>query len=144
MDFAQLDLRAASERGSWIDLKHPLIPDGEKPRIRVRGIGAKGVLEAFRTVERVQALKATELARATNDEAESVLAQFQDRLEQALGSLIVAAVAEWEQVEWGENPLEVTPENVLNFCGPGTLFFSQVNEAIADQQRLFTKPDSAS
>lgn len=142
MDFAQLDLKTASERGSWITLSHPLIPDGETPRIKVRGIGAEGVMAAFRKVERMQAVKAERLARAKDDEAEGILAQFQKDLEQAMGALIVSAVSEWEGVEWNGEKLEPTSENVLKICGPGTLFFGQVQGEIIKNHRLFTKPDS--
>lgn len=146
MDFAKLDLRAASERGSWVHLSYngEKLFEGDKPqRIKVRGMGAKGVMEAFRRVERVQALRGDRLARASEKAADGVLAKFQEELEEAMGALIVSAVSELDNIIWDGEPLECTPENVLKFCGPGTLFFGQVNSAIAEEHRLFTEADSA-
>lgn len=143
MDFAKLDLRAASERGSWVTLEHPLIPEGETPQLRIRGMGAKGVMDAFKRVERVQALRADRMARANDRGVEGVVAKYQAELEESMAELVVAAVAEWQGIEWEGKPLELTAENVLKVCGPGTLFFGQVNAAIAEEHRLFTKADSA-
>lgn len=142
MDFAKLDLRAASERGSWVVLEHHLIPEGESPKLRIRGMGAKGVMDAFKRVERVQALRSDRTARANERGIEGVIAKYQSELEESMGELIVAAVAEWQGIEWDGKPLELTAENVLKVCGPGTLFFGQVNAAIAEEHRLFTQADS--
>lgn len=147
MDFSTLDLRAASERGSWVRFTYRGEPMGtdEKPsRVRVLGMGSKAVLDAFRRVERVQALQADRLNRAKDTDKDAVLAASQASLEEAMAALVVAAVAEWQNVEWDGKPLELTSENVLKICGPGTLFFGQVNSAIAEEHRLFTKADSAS
>jgi hypothetical protein len=144
MDFAKLDLRTASERGSWVTLTHSRIPDDEAPKLRIRGMGAKGVLDAWRRVERVQALKTERMARTSDRDADGVLAKFQGELEDAMGALIVAAVAEWDGIEWDGKPLELSSENVLKICGPGSLFFSQVNLAIMEEHRLFTEAASAS
>ena len=143
MDFAKLDLRAASERGSWVVLEHPLIPAEETPKLRIRGMGAKGVMDAFRRVERVQALRSDRMARANEKGVEGVIAKYQDELEESMADLVVAAVAEWQGIEWEGKPLELTAENILKVCGPGTLFFGQVNSAIAEEHRLFTQADSA-
>lgn len=146
MDFAKLDLRAASERGSWVHLHlrgEPLGDEGKPARIRIRGMGSRGVMDAFRRVERVQALRAERMARTPDKDADRVLAKHQAELESAMGELVVASVAEWENIEWDGKALEVNAENVLMVCGPGTLFFAQVNAAIADEHRLFTEADSA-
>lgn len=146
MDFAQLDLRAASDRGSWVTLKHPLIELGAEnpPRINVRGMGSKPVLDAFRRVERVQERKTITLSKTSDKDADTVLAKFQQEIEEAMAALVVAAVAEWQNIEMDGKPLDCTAENVLDICGPNTLFFAQVNAAIVDAYGLFTKPDSAS
>jgi hypothetical protein len=146
MDFAQLDLRAASERGSWVHLHYRGEPIGgeDKPsRLRVRGMGSRAVMDAFRKVERVTALRAERMARTADKDADSVLIKFQSELESAMADLVVAAVAEWENIEWEGKPLELNSENVLKICGPGTLFFGQVNAAISEEHRLFTAADSA-
>jgi hypothetical protein len=106
-------------------------------------MGAKGVMEAFKRVERIQALKTDRMARTADKDADNVLAKVQDDLETAMGALIVSSVAEWENIEWDGKPLEVTEENVLKLCGPGTLFFGQVHGAVTNEQRLFTSADSA-
>jgi hypothetical protein len=143
MDFAKLDLRTASERGSWVVLHHDLIPEGEEPRLRIRGMGAKGVMDAFKRVERIQTLRSDRMARTNDRGLDSVVAKYQDDLEDAMSDLVVAAVAEWQGIDWDGKPLECTTENILKVCGPGTLFFGQVSSAIAEEHRLFTKADSA-
>jgi hypothetical protein len=143
MDFAKLDLRAASERGSWVVLTHPDIPKDETPRLRILGMGSRAVMDAFRRVERVQTLRAERMARTADKDADTVLAKFQGELEAAMADMVVAAVAEWQGIEWDGKPLELTAENVLRVCGPGTLFFGQVNAAISEEQRLFTQAASA-
>ena len=152
MDFANLDLRAASERGSWVHLTYlgkPLYLDEdadepEKPqRIKVRGMGSKAVIEAFRHTERVETLRAQRMSRTKEVEAEGVISKFQADLEAAMADLIVAAVADWENIVWDGKPMEMNKENVLKLCGPTTMFFAQVNKAIAEEHRLFTDADSA-
>lgn len=146
MDFADLDLRAASERGSWVTLSlrgEPL--GGDKPtRLRILGMGAASVMDAFRKVERIETLRRERLARAADTHADAVLAKSQAELEAAMADLIAAAVCEWENVEYGKEALPCNRENVLKICGPGTLFFGQVTDAIREEQRLFTSADSAS
>lgn len=145
MDMANLDLKAASERGSWVPLTYQgEILGGKKPvRINIRGMGSDAVMQAFRKVERVEALRRDRLARATDASADSVLAKSQTDLEAAMAEMVVAAVMGWENVEYNKKTLECTPENVLMICGPGTLFFGQVTDAIREAQRLFTSADSA-
>lgn len=139
MDFANLDLRTASERGSWLHLEYngkPLCAgdDPEKPcRVRVKGMAATGVMAAFRKIERIEMLR-TQLGKATDAQ----LADVQDKLEKALSELIRAGVGEWENIIYSGKVMECTPDNVLTICGPGTLFFAQVRSAITDEQRLFT------
>jgi hypothetical protein len=146
MDFAKLDLRAASERGSWVHLHYrdePIGGEGKPSRLRVRGMGSRTVMDAFRKVERVQALRAERMARTADRDADNILAKFQMELEDAMADLIVAAVAEWENIEWEGKSLDLNRDNVLKICGPGTLFFGQVNTAIAEEHRLFIEADSA-
>lgn len=147
MDFADLDLRAASDRGSWVPLIYkgePVTDDkGNASRVLVRGMGSDGVLDAFRKVERVDALRRDRLNRAADKDADAVMAKYQKDQEAAMAELIVAAVGDWEGVIYSGKALPCTPENVLKICGPGSLFFGQVNAAIVDEHRLFTKPDSA-
>jgi len=100
-------------------------------------------VEAFRRVERVTALRAERMARTSDRDADGVLMKFQSDLEDAMVELVVAAVSDWENIEWEGKPLELTRENVLKICGPGTLFFGQVNTAIVEEHRLFIEADSA-
>ena len=139
MDFANLDLRAASERGAWVHLDHNGIPlydddDSKKPcRVKVLGMAAPGILAAFRKIERIEMMR-VQLGKATDAQ----LADVQDKLEKALVELIRASVGAWENIIYNGKPLELTPDNVLIICGPGTLFFNQVRNAITDEHRLFT------
>ena len=76
MDFADFDLRAASERGSWVHLKAPrdgktgggvaskkgdlLYADQAKQkgpaRVLIKGFADKGISEAFKQSERLEIL----------------------------------------------------------------------------------------
>lgn len=149
MDFADLDLKAASEKGSWVHLSYggePIFSDEakEKPsRVRIKGMGSEGVMSAFRKVDRIETLMRDRLTRSNDRAAEGVIAKSQADLQDAMADLIVAAVSEWENINYGGEPLPFTRENVLKICGPGTLFFRQVNEAIAEEQRLFTGAESS-
>jgi hypothetical protein len=139
MDFANLDLRAASERGAWVHLEHngkPLFAgdDPKKPcRVKVLGMAASGVVAAFRKIERIEMMR-FQLGKATDAQ----LADVQDKLEKALVELIRVGVGEWENIIYDGKVMECTPDNVLIICGPGTLFFNQVRNAITDEHRLFT------
>ena len=149
MDFADLDLRAASERGSWVHLAYrgePIFADDKKAkpsRVLIRGMGSEAVMGAFKRVERIETLRHQRLARVADKDAEGVLAKSQDDLEAAMADMIVAAVAEFENILYSGAVLDCTKENVLKICGPGTLFFGQVTDAIKDEMRLFTVADSA-
>lgn len=139
MDFAKLDLRAASERGAWVHLEHNGVPlcaddDPKKPcRVKVLGMAAPGVMAAFRKIERIEMMR-VQLGKATDAQ----LADVQDKLEKSLVELVRAGVGEWENIIYDGKPMELTPDNVIIICGPGTLFFNQVRNAITDEQRLFT------
>ncbi len=152
MDFAELDLKTASERGSWVHLQYEdellfLDSDAKSPkkpcRVKVRGIGSQSVMDAFKKVERLQTLQSQKLTRTKPAAMDQVLAGFQEQIEQAGAELILAAVCEWENIHWGGKELPFEEENVLKICGPGTLFIKQVQDAISESERLFTKPDSA-
>lgn len=149
MDFADLDLKTASERGSWIHLEYrgdPIYADenNKKPsRLLIKGMGSDAVIQAFRKVERIEVLRRDRMARANDKGAESVLSKSQADLENAMADMIVAAVSDWENILYAGEVLDCTKENVLTICGPGTLFFSQVTEAIREEHRLFTTAASA-
>lgn len=152
MDFANLDLRAASERGSWVHLEYdgsPIFADSEeespkKPsRLLIKGMGSEGVMKAFRKVERIEALRRERLNRTADKDADGVLAKSQKELEDAMAEMIAVAVADWENIIYDGEPMPCNRENVLKICGPGTLFFGQVTDAIKEAQRLFTVADSA-
>lgn len=149
MDFADLDLRAASERGSWVHLAYrgePIFADDakEKPsRVLIKGMGSDAVMGAFRKVERIETLRRERMLRAADKDADAVLAKSQADLEAAMAEMIAAAVSDWEGILYAGEMLECTKENVLKICGPGTLFFGQVTDAIREEQRLFTVADSA-
>lgn len=152
MDFADLDLRAASERGSWVHLTYrgePIFADSDakepkRPsRILIRGMGSDGVMGAFRKVERIETLRRDKLARTADNQADAVLAKSQADLEAAMTDMIIAAISDWENILYGGAELDCTRDNIIKICGPGTLFFGQVVDAIKEEQRLFTSADSA-
>ena len=134
MDFASLDLKRASERGTWVHLEYrdePLSHNDEPCRVKVRGMAAALVMEAFRKIERIELLRP-----ASPDDAQ--LEKYQVQLQDALLGLILAGVDEWENIIYDGKVMTCTPENVALICGPGTLFFNQVRSAIVDEHRLFT------
>jgi hypothetical protein len=149
MDFAQLDLKAASEAGSWVQFEHdgsPLFLDdeGKKPcRVHIRGMADPKVLAACKAVTRVQTLMMDRLARASDKDAEGVLKGFEAKSEKATADMIVSAVDQWENIVWDGEPFELNNENLLRICGPGTLFFKQVSEAIMEHKRLFQSAATA-
>lgn len=146
MDFAQLDLKAASEVGSWVQLEHdnaPLFLDSdvdqpEKPcRLHIRGMAEPKVLAAIKAFTRLDTLLSDRLGRASDDDAEGVIKSFEPRIEKAAEAMILVAIDRWENIHWGGKELEFTPDNVLKICGSGTLFFGQVRDAITEHKRLF-------
>ncbi len=147
MDFAKLDLRAASEAGSWVHLEHNgealFLDQGadtpEKPqRLHIKGVGDPKVMAACRAVTRNQTLMADRLARASDKDAENVVKTFEKRTEEATANMIVTAVDRWENIVWDGEELDLNRDNLLRICGPGTLFFSQVSSAILEHKRLFS------
>ena len=146
MDFAKLDLKAASEAGSWVQLEHngePLFldQDADKPekpqRLHIKGVGDPKVMSACRAVTRNQTLMQDRLGRASEKDAEAVIKAFEKKAEDSTADMIVTAVDGWENIVWGGEELELTRDNLLKICGPGTLFFSQVSTAILEHKRLF-------
>lgn len=149
MDFADLDLRAASERGSWVHLSYrgeAIYADDAKERpsrVMIKGMGSDAVMGAFRKVERIETLRRERMMRTADKDADAVLAKSQADLEAAMADMVAAAVSEWENILYAGTVLDCTRENVLMICGPGTLFFGQVTDAIRDEMRLFSVADSA-
>lgn len=163
MDFADFDLRAASERGSWVHLKAPrdgktgdgvafrqgdlLYADQEKQegpaRVLIKGFADNAVMDAFNRHERLQMLLQHRMGRTADKDAENVIAKHQADLKEAMEALIVAAVADFENIRENGKPLKCTPEAVLRYFGLGGAFYAQVQDAITDQHRLFTVADSA-
>jgi hypothetical protein len=141
MDFAKLDLKTASEAGSWVQFEHdgePLFNDEKKPcRVHIRGMAEPSVLAAIRSYTRLDTLLMDRLGRAADKDAENVLKSFEPRIESAAEALIVLAVDKWENITWDGKPMDFTPENVLKVCGSKTLFFGQVRDAIMEHKRLF-------
>ena len=163
MDFADFDLRAASERGSWVHLTAPrdgktgdgvefaqgdlLYADqaGKKDpaRVLIKGFADDAVMDAFNRSERLQILMQHRMGRAADKDAENVIAKYQADLKQAMDALVVAAVADWENISENGKPLKCTPEAVLKYFGFGSAFYAQVQAAITDRHRLFTTAASA-
>lgn len=144
MDFANLDLKTASERGAWVHLEHngePLFADDTKAkpcRLQIRGMAAKAVMDAFKRIERIELARHDRLARTADKDIDAVLSKFQVQQHDAMAALVVAAVAEWENITYDGKAFPLNSDNVLTICGPGTLFFEQVRDAIVEEQRLFT------
>lgn len=149
MDFAKLDLKTASEKGSWLHLKYDgaaIYADDEtkkKPsRLHIKGMGSQAILDAFRKIERIEALYENRLARSNDRGAVGLIAKKQDEMTEANQDMIVAAVDGMENIAWGDKVLDFSAENVLKICGPGTLFFKQVFDALSEERRLFTDAEN--
>lgn len=163
MDFADFDLRAASERGSWVHLKAPrdgVTGDGVtfkqgdllykdqanqkgETRVLIKGFADAGIMAAFDRSQRLEMLLHHRLARTADKDAEAVIEKHQKDLADAMDALVVAAVAKLENITEGGKALACTPENVLKYFGFNRAFYQQVHSAIMDQHRLFTIADSA-
>lgn len=163
MDFADFDLRAASERGSWVHLKaprdgktgdgvefkagDPLYADQAKKegasRVLLKGFADKEVMETFTRSERIQMLLRHRLDKASSDEADAIITQYQADLNAAMDDLIACAVSGIQNFTVNGKLMDVNRETVLRFFGHGSAFYVQVHAAIVDQQRLFTSADSA-
>ena len=163
MDFADFDLRAASERGSWVHLTAPregktadgvafkqgdlLYADQAKgegaARVLIKGFADNGIREAFDRSERLNMLLQHRLARVSDREAEGVIAKHQAELKEAMDALVVAAIADFENISENGSPLKCAPDAVLKYFGFGSAFYPQVQSAITDQHRLFTSAASA-
>ena len=146
MDFADFDLRSASEAGRWVHLEHsgrPLYvqPDktvsaepSDKPcRIHLRGIMAPGVRELIKQIARNTAALQARINRAKDSEIEKLIEAAEAKGEEALRDLICNAVAGWENIIIGGKAAEPDRDTLLRVCGPGTAFFGQVYEAILEQ-----------
>lgn len=143
MDFGNLDLKRASEQGSWVHLKYDgklLYADddkGKKPsRVRILGMAAEGVMQALRTMERLEINRGHQMTNTPD--VDGVLKKFQEEIIAARNQLILKAVAEWENIPYDGKPLEFEPDNVLKLFGSATVFYEQVMDAINEQKRLFT------
>ena len=149
MDFANLDLKSASEIGAWVHLTKDgqelyeaggviTTDESESPcRIKIRGVASKGVLDNIRAIERTEMAFNARLTRAKDREIDGLVAVKQTALTTIICDLIAAAVAEWENIIWDGEDIDCTRENVLKICGPETYFFMQVYGEIMERHRLF-------
>ena len=142
MDFADLDLRTASEEGSWLQLEHDgaklFAKDGAPCRVLIRGMAADKVMTAAKTIERIDLARRERLARTAEKDVDAVLKKYQDDLIKAGDELIISAVSGWENIIYSGKPLPFSDDNVLKICGSGSLFVEQVRDAIMERKRLFT------
>lgn len=141
MDLSRFDLKTASEKGSWVTLEYdgqPLGDEGKPCQLHIRGIGDPKVMAACKTVLRVQAAMQDRLARSSDKDVDRVLKTHEVKLEDANEAMLIAAIDDWQNVEWDGEPLTFNNDNLLKICGKGTLFYKQVTTAILEEKRLFT------
>lgn len=115
MDFAQLDLKTASEQGSWVHLTYngkPLYDDDDekkKPsRLHIRGVAEPKVMAAIRTVLRVESLKQDRLGRTADKDAEAVMLKFErsrkkqpancSKLRLMIGRIFLGTASPWNLI----------------------------------------------
>jgi hypothetical protein len=148
MDFADFDLQAASEAGTWLhlDLDGTLYvqPDNtvsqresDKPcRVKLRGLASSGVMALIQKVERLEMVHQARLARAKDDDIPKLVERHQEATIAVMSEIIVAAVADWENIIMKGEAIKATPENVGLILGPKRMFFKQVYEAILERRRF--------
>lgn len=152
MDFADFDLRTASEAGTWVHLAHggqPLFAQADKSigpvetdkpcRVHLRGIMAPGVYELIQRVQMMdQALKAR-LSRATDKDIEAIIQKHEAQAQVVMADLVVAAVSGWENIVMAGKQAEMTRDALLHVCGPKAAFFGQVFEALMERHDFFKR-----
>lgn len=148
MDFANLDLRTASEAGVWVHLEADNIGPlyrhkddqiggavSEMPcRVQLRGVASSGVTDILREMNRLEMTHQARLGRAKDKDIDGLVARFQAASMDLMERIIVAAVAAWENIIFRGKELPCTPENVLKVVGPNTAFFQQVYETILERR----------
>lgn len=148
MDFAGLDLRAASEAGIWVHLEAdglgPLYRQAddsigaaasERPcRVQIRGVASTPVAECLRELQRLEMAHQARLQRAKDKDIEGLVARFEEATRSLMERLIASAVAGWENIVFLGQDLPCTPANVAQVIGPRTAFFQQVYETILERR----------
>ncbi|WRH62035.1 MAG: hypothetical protein RSE12_16935 [Fuscovulum sp.] len=127
MDFAQLDLAAASEKGADCHLEHPVsgellyTADGKPITIRVVGQDSREFRAAVASVSERAGKGKPSLDKA---EANGI---------EILSKLVTA----WHGIQWDGKPLECTPENVRMFLSKFPPIRAQLDAFIADRSNFF-------
>jgi hypothetical protein len=101
-DFALLDMSAAHEKGTRIQLHHP---QTEKPLpswITLRGDESPEVQQFLRGEINAQIRR--------NAKPDSAPQTIEDSIKAAVEKLTIATIT-WEGIEWGSEPMPCTPEN---------------------------------
>ena len=153
MDFADLDLKTASEAGLWLHVKHPTTGDElyldasggivfgddiigrdnlSPSRVHLKGMGDPKIFELIRRIERIGKVTEQKVQRAKPEQLDDIYKREQDESQACMRDIISLAVFEWENIVFGGEVLEPTTDNKLKVFGPGTLFFVQVYESLME------------
>ena len=146
MDFADFDLKTASEAGTTVHLEmrgRPLYAQADKSigvdvtdkpcRVHLRGLMASGVYDLIKRIQRIEAAYQLRSQRVKDKEIDALLERADEETKDLLGKLIVAAVSGWENIIFKGKPADTSPEAVMAVCGPGTVFFEQTYQAILEK-----------
>jgi len=131
MDFSTIDLKKASDKGAACHLKHPVhgtllyTEDGKKITITVLGRDSSAFRNAIAEMNEREAGPST---MDTND-ANAV-------------ELLSAVTTGWDNITWGDKPLEFTPENVRMFLTKFPPIRAQLDAFIAKRANFFADAKS--
>ena len=131
------DLRAAAERGAWLQVLHPVtgeelgVAEGAPCRICIKGADSMSYEEA---AARTVALRSKDIQpNAKRKVTTKRLLEASDKLGQAQSEEMAAVTLGWENVEWNGEPLEFTQENAIMVYSEHRWIREQVMEFFGDR-----------
>lgn len=127
MDFATIDLKAASQRGAECHLEHPVTgellytPEGKAITVRVLGQDSKEFREAVAAMAERAGKGKPSLDKS---EANGI-------------ELLAQMITDWTGIVWEGKPLDLTPENARMFLKAFPPIRAQIDAFIADRANFF-------
>lgn len=122
MDFTKFD--AAVSTADWVHLeidKQKLYWDGqsltlektEMPcRVRLKGVGANEVFEAFERYQRAEMTHANHLKKANAAQVDAITVEHAEKSENLMDDLIIAACEDWENIYFDGKAEKMTPARI--------------------------------
>ena len=110
------DLRAAAERGAWMQVTHPSsgeelgVAEGQPCRIKLQGADSMAYEEAAARTVALRAKKPNTKQRKVSTKR---LLEASEELGKAQSEELASITLGWENIEWEGEPLEFTTENAI-------------------------------